>query len=72
MPFQGSRGAATLSQQMDISAGYFPILWFSDITLCNRRHADTPTRRHADTPTRRYADTPLSALALLAILWVDR
>jgi hypothetical protein len=64
MPFQGSRGAATLSQQMDISAGYFPILWFSDITLCNRRHADTPTRRHAD--------TPLSALALLAILWVDR
>jgi hypothetical protein len=64
MPFQGSRGAATLSQQMDISAGYFPILWFSDITLCNRRHADTPIRR--------YADTPLSALALLAILWVDR
>jgi hypothetical protein len=44
MPFQGSRGAATLSQQMDISAGYFPILWFSDITLCNRRYADTPIR----------------------------
>jgi hypothetical protein len=33
------------------------------MTLCKRRHADTPTRRHADTPTRRHADTPIRRYA---------